>query len=447
MTALTCESCDPLLVELALDELDDATASAVREHAEGCDACSRALARLTTGRRAARDLVRVDAPDLSAVLAAARARAREVREARVSEPGPAAAVAPVEITEPPPPRGSFVDEALRWLGAWAARPQVAMGTLFVLMVGIGLWYVPQFRWRSAGDPDGTMVEPDTTAELAPSTEVQRRERLALDEPPTLRLAPEPGRDHDLRPTTAIAPSTPAGTEATRTEVAHTRVLETERVAPAPADQELAVADVVSGEALGRVEEGPLPEVRAHSTETAIALAPSTTIAPTTAPLAPAEERGSYAGAPVAPAPSVAPAPPRPTTVTPHAETSPTPSPMARSSVDRDGLDTPAPATLLPNAIHRQARSLASAGQCSDAIPRYEALLRDHADYADAPRAMLELADCLRRVGRLDAAATWIARAERFPSVSADARRARVQLESQAEASRRASSSEATSTEP
>ena len=124
---------------------------------------------------------------------------------------------------------------------------------------------------------------------------------------------------------------------------------------------------------------------------------------------------------------------------PVAPTAPSaPRSSIRAETEAEAPSTPSAVALLPNAIHRQARLLASAGHCAEAVPRYEALLRDHGDYADAPRAMLELGECQRRLGRLDAAAAWISRAERFASVSADARRARVRLETEAAASERAS---------
>jgi hypothetical protein len=432
MNALTCESCDPLLIDLALGELDDSSALAVRAHADTCDACSRALARLTAGRRAARELVMVEPPSLSAVLVAARARAAEVNAARLSEPSGAPAVAAVSAPPPEPARGSFFDDVLRWLGAWAARPQVAMATVFVLMVGIGLWYVPQLRWRQGGDPDGLMVEPDTTGEIGPSTGVEPAEPLALGvDPHTQRVELETERgaeERDVRPTTELATAEHATTTAPLApSVPHARTTPTAADEGADSEDVVAVTDVVSGEALGRVEEGALPELATTTSETAIALAP---------PPPSTDATDVYRTAPmVAQMPTTSPPP-----------SSPRAPSTAPRSMEADDVAPPSDsaAALLPNAIHRQARSLASAGRCGEAIPRYETLLRDHPEYADAPRAMLELGECQRQLGRLDAAASWIARAERFPSVSADARRARVRLEAQVEASERAEAMPTTS---
>lgn len=61
------------------------------------------------------------------------------------------------------------------------------------------------------------------------------------------------------------------------------------------------------------------------------------------------------------------------------------------------------------------------------------LLTRHPRYSDAPRAMLELAECERRLGHLSSAETWLTRAARSPSVAREAERqlARVRAERRA----------------
>jgi hypothetical protein len=389
VSTLECDACDALLIDLVERELDDDRSAEVRSHAAGCESCGRALARLEGGRRAARELVRAEPPRLDAVLAAARQKAADARATRAA----------AESAPPTPPRttndhadepSSFVDIALRWLGGWAIRPQVAMAALLVLMIGIGVYNLPHFRsgGRSDGHDDGALVEPDVHAELGPSP-LAPAEPLRLDvDPRTQRVAlgTEAGDDQDQqdeRPTTAHAEA-----DVARTTVRPPATMAARAAAPIVAPD--VVAEIAPSDTVGRVEEGPLPEVVSAPEQPAVVLAPPS----------------AGLAAPRAPSASSPP---------PAEEVAPT---------------TPSAAALLPAAILRQARALASAGHCDEAAPRYRSLLADHPDFADAPRAMLELAECDRRLGRIDEADRWLARAEAFPSVSAEARRARSRIDAE-----------------
>lgn len=400
--SLTCETCDALLIDLVERELDETRAAEVRAHASGCEACGRALVRLEGGRRAAQELVRAEPPRLDAVMAAARARAAEVRAAASAQQERTEAVSAPSVRNDAEPAEGWLDAAIRWLGAMATRPQVAMAALLVLMVGIGIFNLPQFRAREGADSDGALVEPDVRAELGPSA-LAPAQPLPLEvDPRTQRVAlgtgvaPADGEgERDERPTTTIAqadePSaerhaSPRAVPDTTEAQAETPGGDIERTSP----DVIAMAEIGPSDSLGRVEDGPLPDVAAAPDQTAMV---------------------------VAPMPAPAAVAPRPTT------------PSARSSSRPPSVDEVAPPTTsvaaaMPAAIHRQARSLASAGRCDEAVPRYRALLADHPDYADAPRAMIELADCDRHLGRFDDAERWLTRAEAFPSVSADARRVR-----------------------
>lgn len=417
--SLDCEACDALLIDLVERELDETRAAAVRAHASGCETCGRALERLEGGRRAARELLRAEPPRLDAVMAAARARAAEIRAAAAAEQERRAEA----VSAPPEPvvpqrSETWLEGAMRWLGAWATRPQVAMAALLVLMVGIGIFNLPQFRSHEGADPDGVLVEPDVRAELGPSA-LDPADPLELDvDPRTQRVALGSGEHEapteddptrDRRPTTTIASATAQDeTSATHEErrptppTTHDATDTAEAIAleqrPAPAPEGLAVAEIAPHDGLGRVEDGPLPDLGQAGTSS----------------------EGSAVV--LAPAPMVAPHPSAPTT--PSAATGVRPVAPAYDEVEppTSGL-----AAAMPAAIHRQARALAAAGHCDEALPRYRALLTDHPDYADAPRAMLELADCDRRLGRFGDAERWLTRAETFPSVSADARRLRTQV--------------------
>lgn len=413
--SLSCEACDALLIDLVERELDETKTAEVRAHADGCESCGRSLARLEGGRRAARELVRAEPPRLDAVMAAARARAAEVRAARAEsvEPLAASAAAPTERETD----DGWLAEALRWLGSFATRPQVAMAALLVLMVGIGLYNVPHFRSRDGAD--GALVEPDMHAEMGPSAlEPAQPLELAVD-PRTQRVALGAGEHteaqaeaRDQRPTTTLAVAADHSARAAARPTAATPGVAT-RTATATTEDALAVTDLAPSDTAGRVEEGPLPDVAAAPEQPAIVLAPSTTPSSSTRSSAPSVASRSAAS--------------------PYREeVAPT---------------TPSAAALLPAAILRQARALASAGHCDEAVPRYRTLLAEHPDDADAPRAMIELAECDRRLGRLDDAERWLVRAEAFPSVSAEARRERTRVATEQRAVDRAASTSGASATP
>jgi hypothetical protein len=135
--------------------------------------------------------------------------------------------------------------------------------------------------------------------------------------------------------------------------------------------------------------------------------------------------------PEAPAPEV-PSEDPPTEGEPLVRRPPDDDPLARGDEvappDMDGE------TLLSAALLEQARELARAGREREAAARYEAWIERHAAAAEAPRAMLELADTYRRLGRLDRARSWLDRAGEHHAVEGEVRRERLRLDT-AEAAR------------
>ena len=279
-----------------------------------------------------------------------------------------------------------------------------MAALLVLMVGIGIFNLPQFRSREGADPDGALVEPEVRAELGRSA-LDPADPLELDvDPRTQRVAlgssehaADPAEEaRDERPITTIAQAAaPSDERRAAAHLTHDTPQDQAAAAPDELAGALAVTDVAPSDGVGRVEDGPLPDVAASPEQPAIVMAPSA--APSAAPRAPS---------------------------VPTARSTPSSPAYALDQVDPPSTSA---ALILPAAIHRQAQALATSGHCDQAVPRYRSLLAEHPDYADAPRAMIELAECDRRLGRLDDADRWLIRAESFPSVSADARRARVRI--------------------
>ncbi|MEM9071313.1 MAG: hypothetical protein AAGE52_22595 [Myxococcota bacterium] len=93
--------------------------------------------------------------------------------------------------------------------------------------------------------------------------------------------------------------------------------------------------------------------------------------------------------------------------------------------------------LLPNAIHHLARSHKARGACRTALTHYETLIDQHRAYQDLPQALLEMADCYRRVGNLNRAETILIRAEGYGSTRERAQRERRRIQTLQRAQRRA----------
>ena len=215
---MDCDEVEALLLDLAYDELGDADLPSVRAHVDGCEACQRSFARLTTARTLASEMPRPDAPShiLTALVAAAEAHALAERtatrdlESRVAIPA----------ARREPSRSPWA-EWLRWLASLASAPQAAMATLLLLTVGIGLWSVPRLRSPEEGGADETIVDSERprTAAISGALEPAERLRLGLD-PRTHRMVPLEGTrfaPEDAPPSAVRAPSSATETVVTGSE--------------------------------------------------------------------------------------------------------------------------------------------------------------------------------------------------------------------------------------
>ncbi|MBN8613118.1 MAG: hypothetical protein J0L92_21180, partial [Deltaproteobacteria bacterium] len=155
--AMDCEHCEKSLLELSYGELDESAAATARGHLEGCASCRAAFQKIEIGRAFARKLELEPAPSMAKVLAAAREQAAASRAAREQPP---------EIATSPrtAPRDEATDEGglagwLRRLGAFVMGPQLGVATVLMLVVGIGLWYLPQLG-GGAGRGTPPLLEPE-----------------------------------------------------------------------------------------------------------------------------------------------------------------------------------------------------------------------------------------------------------------------------------------------
>ncbi len=164
-----CDAIEERLLDLLYEELPQHEAAEVRQHVDTCEACRRSFARLSVAKRLATHLPLEDAPrSLDAkIMAAARAKVGAPQAApRAEDDG-------------------FFAKIGQFLSSFALGPQVAMAMVMLLVVAIGVWYVP--RIDESGGSGTVMVDP--LNEAAPSG-VQPAPGLdiALD-PHTRRIRP------------------------------------------------------------------------------------------------------------------------------------------------------------------------------------------------------------------------------------------------------------------
>ncbi|MFT3922648.1 MAG: hypothetical protein QM778_08955 [Myxococcales bacterium] len=149
---MTCDRAYDLLVDVACDELAPELAAAVRSHASGCDRCGPELANLTRVMSVAEAL-----PLAEPSKAVEERILRAAREALAARAGSSEAREPArELSQ----RSWFAR-----LSEWALSPQVAMASVLLLMVGIGLYSLPLGREQ---EPVAFEATPDERVPAAPA---------------------------------------------------------------------------------------------------------------------------------------------------------------------------------------------------------------------------------------------------------------------------------------
>jgi tetratricopeptide (TPR) repeat protein len=197
IVSMDCAGCEAIMDELRRGDLPARIEAEARSHLAQCPRCRAAHMRL----------LRVEAETSSPARPAARSPHSRARRAILrflrSQP---------KAVPPPnaPPLTAY--GALRdLLGRWAMAPQVAMGTVMLLIVLVGLWSLPQLTRRHAlpfrANPSSERVgapkpETDTSAALSGSNEVRTGDAVSGErsagEPTTVRgqgpAAPMPGAE-------------------------------------------------------------------------------------------------------------------------------------------------------------------------------------------------------------------------------------------------------------
>jgi len=448
---MNCENCETQLLDLLYGELDATTAGQVRAHLDGCASCRAASEKLGSARRIVRQLPLESPP--------ARVHAAIMARAQAHVRGDAVAAAPrgkahAESEEPQSPMQRF----MAWLSGFVLGPQVAMAMVLMLMVGVGLYYLPGLR-TSRNVPGGAIVNADPGDEAGPSAAIQPAEPLDL------RLDTRTNRLHSGTETVAARntrtgdardeaqdvvegplPEQPAATLAALPQTNEARAGDLEAQAGEVIvdglndGSEGAEFALAPGEAFG-VDRAAAPRpagarprdqqalafdvASADSDAPAVGMqrnAPSTAARTAREPIA--EERSVREQLAQAEPP---PAPPRLTVSAPIAMAPPTtPSASAPASTAPQGQ---AQSPLLAAAgLHGVARNQARTSSLREAISGYESLISRYPGYDRATEAMLELAELYRRTGDLARARSWLSRAERAPAYAARARQQRFRVD-------------------
>jgi Putative zinc-finger len=195
---MRCEDCQPLLLDLAYGELDEARAAEVRSHVERCASCEQEWSKLERGRSAAAMLPVASAPPASRALLDAIERAAQPRESQNATSGAAdrsgaRASATARVADDAS-KANTADDAnasssqegggatvvplrggARWierLAAMAMRREVAMAAVFLMALGVGVTTL----YNPSRNP--AVTEEERPRDVIPAVEVSAEQRSA-----------------------------------------------------------------------------------------------------------------------------------------------------------------------------------------------------------------------------------------------------------------------------
>jgi TolA-binding protein len=368
---MTCEKCNVDLLSLVYGEYEPSEAEGMHRVIASCSSCSTDFEKLRRTVRLARQLDELEPPRALDRLILERARAHVAEQKAASRAKPA-----VEEEE----KTGLWAALLRWIGTFAMGPQVAMATLTLLVIGIGLWYLPGQPPRESAT--GTVVH-------APDNE---------------GVPVEPTREE------RATPETPEREEG----VGAQRITEDEGPKPEPTARQVRNTE---RRPAGEVIERPLEELLQPEEEPAAEGAAQNTTITDPMPTAPARQQQAE---------SLSPRERFDRGVQLQQRGDFSSAIQDFDSVLRVPDDTTR--ELIPNALHRLASSHKRNNNCEAAIPHYEALVERFPRYGGLSTALMELAECYRTSGRLDSANQTLQRARTFRSTQDRARVEQQRLE-------------------
>ena len=407
---MDCRTCQPTLLDLAYGELAPELASVVRAHVDGCESCGAALRALREGMQGAQQLAWLEPPPRlrENALAYAAQHARERAEAAAAKSAGKQ-------------RGALGQGLIDLIARLASGRQVAMATVMVLVVAVGVWVIPELQPLPEGQ-GVTVVSPDPAGEAAPSA------GLAPAEPLDLKVDARSRRirsREEIEAANAAKAESEASAEAQSYAHAQNAPADGELQRLGTADEDLAAKSNVRRAPSSSAGGGPHAESELRARQ-----------APEPFPASGADERPQAAPSKPASAPARSAASPK-TAAPPAAKgaaiddllDSPTAAPSSTQAIESKRKSSSEPRADALSSIER-ARSLRSTGGCGAALPFYEQAV---ADYSRAmPQssvlgaALIELAECQWQLGRTSAARATLKRAEQIAPVAV---RARAMLES------------------
>jgi hypothetical protein len=172
---MTCERASELITELVCGELDAAGEASVRDHAKGCPTCGPELEKFARVLRVA-ESIPLDEPSPKLDLRVMQA----AREALSRKGGSAEAI---DSDSPVSGFRAWLDR----LSTWAMSPQVAMASVLLLVVGIGLYALPLRQEPSVTGMLPISQEPDEHA-AAPAASAATAPTAAPSELPAAEMA-------------------------------------------------------------------------------------------------------------------------------------------------------------------------------------------------------------------------------------------------------------------
>jgi hypothetical protein len=430
-STMTCEQVSDLLTELVCGELDAESEANVRAHAASCATCAPELSALTSVLRVA-ESIPLDEPSPAV-------------EQRIMQAAREAMSRKAGVTQALDTSTSPLTGFRAWferLGAWAMSPQVAMASVLLLVVGIGLYALPfgepsaPEALHLAQEPEAEAPAPTAAATAAPS-ESAAEEAVAEDVEATSARVAERGEgapDQDLLEAMNAKPASRGGEKsqpADATYDAESRRKSAARSRPSglPAAKPKAAAkDEMFGDDLGSVDG------KGVGVATGTSGGGGSRYAPPPIEQQAEAKRDEAATARPAPAPFAEPAaavaaeeaPASPSNASPSKESSKSVAgpvdfgPMldqgltasrsgdhARAVELLEPVVAKGPPALRASARPTLASSLRALGQCARALPHYAVLTKS----ISASRALLEeAADCYERVGNMAMARELRARA-------------------------------------
>jgi hypothetical protein len=409
---MDCRTCQPTLLDLAYGELAPELASVVRAHVDGCESCGAALRALREGIDGAQQLAWLEPPPRlhENAMAYATQHGRERAEA-------AAAKSAAKQ------RGAFGQGLVELIARLASGRQVAMATVMVLVVAVGVWVIPELQPLPEGQ-GVTVVSPDPAGEAAPSA------GLAPAEPLDLKVDARSGRIRS-REEIEAAKMARAASEASAAAEAYAALEEPAAPSPPPPAEELqgelaaksnaarraAPRDLGRDDLAGeqRAPRGPkaFPE---SDGDDLLALGPSSGMRSRAADEAMPKTRPSSKGA----------------SIDELLEGAAAPSPTQASESKRKSSSEPRADAV---SVLERARSVRSTDGCATALPVYEQAVSDYSrampQSSVLGAALIELAECQWQLGRDSSARATLKRAEQIAPVAV---RARAMLESDVAAS-------------